>query len=89
MDKKWNSKGSGQASLELTAALILTAMLIIFSFKIFVWFNNRFVARQAAYESSRVAAGSAAHVHVNIYDQDATKGVQVDDSGYAALNLFK
>ncbi|MFH1691003.1 MAG: hypothetical protein ABIC68_00315 [Candidatus Omnitrophota bacterium] len=87
-NRGWNLSGLGQASLELSAALILVAMLIVGAIKIFVWLNGRLVMRQVAYEQSRVAAGSAAHERVNIYDQSATKGVQVDDSGYEALNLF-
>lgn len=88
VDKKWNSKSSGQASLELTAALILVAMLIVGALKIFVWFNGRMVMRQVAYEKTRVPAGNASQVRVDIEDQAATRGVQVDDSGYEALNLF-
>ncbi len=78
----------GQASLELTAALIIVAMLIVGAVKIFVWFNARLAMRQAAYEKTRVAAGNATQVQVDIDNYEATKGVQVDDSKYKALNLF-
>lgn len=78
----------GQASLELTAALIIVAILLIASVKMFVWFNARMVMRQVAYESSRVTAGSVPHEDIDIYSYEGTKGVQVDDSGYEALNLF-
>lgn len=80
--------GNGQASLELTAALIVVAILIVGALKIFVWFNARLAMRQAEYERTRVTAGSVAHERVDIRNYDATKGVQVDDSGYEALNLF-
>lgn len=48
----------GQASLEMTLALIGALLLLFGSVKVFVWLNSRFVERQQAYEASRVAAGS-------------------------------
>ena len=48
----------GQASLEMTLALVGALLLLFGSLKVFLWLNSRFVARQQAYEASRVAAGS-------------------------------
>ena len=48
----------GQASLEMTLALIGALVLFFCSIKIFAWLAQRMIARQRAYEDSRVAAGS-------------------------------
>jgi hypothetical protein len=50
--------GKGQATLELTAALIGMLVLLFGSLKICFWVGERFVKRQQAYEATRVAAGS-------------------------------
>ena len=47
----------GQASLEVTVALIGALLLLFGSLKIFLWLNDRLVRRQQAYESTRAAAG--------------------------------
>jgi len=49
----------GQASLEMTLALIGTVLLLFGSLKIFVWLNERLITRQQRYEATRVLAGSA------------------------------
>lgn len=52
----------GQASLELTLAMIGALILLFGSLKVFLWVNERIIARQIAYERSRVAAGTEASV---------------------------
>lgn len=52
----------GQASLELTVAMIGALLLLFGSLKVFLWLNERIIARQIAYERSRVTAGTDASV---------------------------
>ena len=52
----------GQASLELTLAMIGALILLFGSLKVFLWVNERIIARQRAYEMSRQAAGTSASV---------------------------
>ena len=47
----------GQASLEMTVALIGMLLLLLGSLKVFVWMNERLVARQRSYENTRVSGG--------------------------------
>ena len=51
---------SGQSSLEMTLAMIGALLLLFGSIKVFTWLAQRIVARQQAYENSRVSAGSSA-----------------------------
>ena len=51
-----------QASLELTLAMIGALLLLFGSLKVFLWLNERIIARQIAYERSRVQAGTDASV---------------------------
>ncbi len=50
---------SGQASLEMTAALIGVLLLFAGSLRVFLWVADRLISRQQYYEQTRVAAGSA------------------------------
>ena len=52
----------GQASLEMTVALMGTLLLLFGSVKVFVWMTQRLVARQQSYEATRVEAGSVPQV---------------------------
>ena len=56
----------GQATLELTVALILIAILLMAGVKVFLWLNEGLVQRQVSYENTRVAAGSTAPETVNL-----------------------
>jgi hypothetical protein len=60
----------GQATLELTVALILVMLLLVASVRIFVWLNEGMVARQASYEDTRVKAGSTPFQAVSLSDLD-------------------
>ena len=81
-----------QATLELTAALILLMLLLAGATKIFVWLSGRMVHRQVLYEASRVHAANLStwNVSVNLADPTSTQGVEEpDESTYPALNVFK
>ena len=67
----------GQATLEITVALVAVFTLLLGSTKILVWLNERMVLRQEAYESSRVAAG-----------RTGSGVVEVDESGFPELDIF-
>lgn len=54
----------GQASLEMTIALVGALILLFGSLKVLLWSVERVTARQQAYEQSRVAAGSTPQVGV-------------------------
>lgn len=47
----------GQASLEMTVALIGALLLLLGSFKVFLWVNERIVSRQQSYEATRAGGG--------------------------------
>ncbi len=81
-----------QATLELTAALILLMLLLAGATKIFMWLTGRMVHRQVLYEASRVNAANLStwNQSVDLTDQEQTKGVQEpNESTYPALNIFK
>ena len=48
----------GQATLELTVALILIVILLMAGVKVFLWLNEGLVLRQVSYDNTRVKAGS-------------------------------
>ena len=50
-------KRTGQASLEMTVALIGVMLLVLGSVKVCMWLTTRLVKRQQAYEATRVDAG--------------------------------
>jgi len=56
----------GQATLELTVALILIVILLMAGVKTFLWLNEGLVQRQVSYENTRVAAGSTVPRTVNL-----------------------
>lgn len=82
-----------QATLELTAALILLMLLLAGATKIFMWLSGRMVHRQVLYENSRVSAADLSTWGVpvtNLSDPSQTRGVgEPDESTYPALNVFK
>ena len=49
-----------QASLEMTLAMTGALLLLLGSFKVWLWINERLVRRQQYYNCTRVAAGSSA-----------------------------
>lgn len=87
---------SGQATLEVTVALILIMLLIVGSIKIFLWLNERMVFKQEAYEGTRVSAGSAPSAGVALTSLDNVTPAQTvlgdegwaDESAYPKLNIF-
>lgn len=84
----------GQASLELSAALIIVMLLLVATVKMFVWFNERMMLRQRDYEATRITAGQAPQDASQILDSVAilnkehTQGVGVDESAYPAFNII-
>ena len=48
----------GQATIEWTAAMLLALVLLLLCIKLFLWFAERFVTRQKAYEATRVQAAT-------------------------------
>lgn len=48
----------GQATLEMTVALTGALLLMLGSFKVFLWCAERLIRRQQAYECTRVKAAS-------------------------------
>lgn len=51
--------GSGQASIEMTVAMIGALLLLFAAVKMFLWFSERLVTRQQRYEQSRPAAAGS------------------------------
>ena len=49
--------GGGQASLEMTAALIGALILLAGCIRVFTWLAGRIVARQTSYDASRPTSG--------------------------------
>jgi uncharacterized protein (UPF0333 family) len=87
--KKTGKRKRAQASLEMSIALILAAMLMIGAAKIFVWLNGNMVLRQKRYEDTRVSAGSQPHqVIASLDGTDVASGAMSTQSDYPALNLF-
>jgi len=86
-------KETAQATLELTAALILLMLLLVGATKIFMWLSGLVVHRQVVYENSRVSAADQSTWNVavtDLSDVNQTTGVgEPDDSTYPALNVFK
>ena len=54
----------GEASMEMTLALIGALLLLFGSVKIFLWLNERAVVRQQNYEATRLQAASGANPQV-------------------------
>ncbi len=52
----------GQASLEMTAAMIGALLILFASMKICVWVAERLVTRNQVYENTRLAGGSKTRV---------------------------
>ena len=47
-----------QASMEMTVAMICAMLLMLGCFKMWLWMNERLIARQQEYNATRVAAAS-------------------------------
>jgi hypothetical protein len=89
------SEMKGQSTLELTAALVVIAILLIGTAKIFLWINDSMVRRQVNYEATRVAAGSAEFGAVTLAPMDNVEAnatsfneLMIDESNYPKLNIF-
>ncbi len=67
----------GQASLEMTVALFGGLLLLLGSFKIFLWSSERIIRRQQYYDCTRSAAGGA------------TPGVWSDPASQIPLRIFE
>lgn len=81
--------------MELTAALVIIAILLIGSAKIFLWLNDSIVRRQVNYEATRVAAGNAEFAPVDLSSNEEISAneinlgeIMVDESNYPKLNIF-
>ena len=99
------TKKNGQATIELSVALVILFTLLFGSLKIFLWINERIVQRQVTYEDDpqhggfygRVAAGSTDPVSVTLTPSENTPepslaipGERVpDESSYPKLHIFK
>ena len=64
----------GQASLEMTAALAGTVLLLLGTLAIFLWMNGHIVRRQENYEDDRPRAASVPqpneeHPHIISWDE--------------------
>ena len=70
----------GQASLEMTVALIGSLLLLFGSLKVFLWVNERLVRRQLDYENSRAAAAR---------DPGNNPGAWNDQASAVRLNIFQ
>ena len=90
MNRKFCLMRSGQATLELSVALIVVMILLVAIVRTFVWFNEKIVKRQAGYESTRVAAGSTPHDIILLEDSSSggvvrglgEEGIQLVDSAH-------
>lgn len=92
---------TAQATLEMTAALILLMLFLVGATKIFMWLAGRVVHRQVVYENSRVSAADNTTWNVSVPDLSDVnlKGVQEPNETeegnnespyyYPALNVFK
>lgn len=76
--KIFSLKSKGQATLELCFALIGILLILLASFKIMVWINERLILKQELYEHSRISAGSGWHSDPEL----------VDESGLPPLRIF-
>ncbi len=78
----------GQATLELSVALILSMMLLVAAAKIFVWLNGSMVKRQKMYEETRVDAGRQTQEQVLSLDGTVSNSVMSHESDYPELNIL-
>lgn len=76
-DKISENPRHGQASVEMTLGLIGALFLLLGSFKVFLWMNERLVMRQMQYEASRNAAASRGQVEAMSRTYEPTKKLRV------------
>jgi hypothetical protein len=76
----------GQATVELSVALILVMLLLVASVKTFVWINEKIVRRSRAYEATRVSAGQAPLQAVNVQPITSATTSQLELSGERMYN---
>ena len=61
----------GQATLELSVALIVVMLLLVATARLFVWLNDGMVNRQVQYENTRVSvAGPTTHETISLAPLD-------------------
>jgi hypothetical protein len=53
-------KLKAQSTIEFSLAFVVSLLFLILTCNLFVWLNHNVVARQMAYEGSRVSSGTAA-----------------------------
>ena len=88
--KKAGRGTAGQATLELSVALILSAMLLVAAAKIFVWLNGSMVVRQRMYEETRVSAGQQTENKlVDLGSTSVPSTVMSHESDYPTLNIVE
>jgi hypothetical protein len=94
---------SGQATLELTVALIFVMIFLVGAIRIFLWLNESIVNRQVDYEATRATAASTDFTPMDvsqIQDDDSKTEAELaipgevlvdesDKTRYPELNLFK
>ena len=56
-----NQRGSGQAAIEMTVALVSVVILFAGAVKIWAWMVNNMVSRQQRYEATRIDAATDAN----------------------------
>ena len=49
----------GQSTIEFAVAMIAALLILLYCTRLFLWFAQRFVARQKSYEETRVEAANA------------------------------
>ncbi len=64
---------SGQASLEMTVAMLCLMTLLFGSVKVFLWLVERVATRQVDYSNTRVEAGSCDDPCAGIWNDKASK----------------
>lgn len=66
-------KRNGQASLEMTVAMLCLMTLLFGSVKVFLWLVDRVATRQVDYSKTRVEAGSCEFPCGGIWNDKASK----------------
>ena len=60
-------KRRGQATVEMTIAMLAGLLFIVVTFRVWVWMVNALVKREQAYQSTRVFAGRHPHAGCPTY----------------------
>jgi len=73
-------KNNGQASIEMSLALVIAVLFLILSCNLFVWLNHNIVQRQKEYESTRTLRPGQTK-QLNFYDPKS-------NPNYRPLSIF-